>query len=43
MALAIAALQGGNSTVITDANSVAKSYPNFFEEYNRLGGKANVV
>lgn len=43
MALAIAALQGGNPTVITDANSVAKSYPNFFDEYNRLGGKANVV
>lgn len=43
MALAIAALQGSNPTIITDANSVAKSYPNFFEEYNRLGGKANVV
>lgn len=43
MALAIAALNGGNPTVITDANSVAKSYPDFFEEYNRIGGKANVL
>lgn len=43
MALAIAALCGGAPTVITDAESVAKSYPDFFEEYNRLGGKANVI
>jgi 3-phosphoshikimate 1-carboxyvinyltransferase len=43
MALAVAALRGSPPTVITDAQSVAKSYPDFFEEYNRLGGKANVI
>ncbi|WP_283609494.1 3-phosphoshikimate 1-carboxyvinyltransferase [Faecalispora anaeroviscerum] len=43
MAMAVAALRGAASTIITDAASVAKSYPNFFEEYNRLGGKANVI
>ncbi|WP_306569540.1 3-phosphoshikimate 1-carboxyvinyltransferase [Faecalispora jeddahensis] len=43
MAVAIAALRGTSPTIITDAQSVAKSYPNFFEEYNRLGGKANVI
>lgn len=43
MALAVAALRGTAPTIITDAQSVAKSYPDFFEEYNRLGGKANVI
>jgi 3-phosphoshikimate 1-carboxyvinyltransferase len=43
MALAVAALRGTAPTIITDAQSVAKSYPTFFEEYNRLGGKANVI
>ena len=42
MALSAAALRGGR-TELTDARSVAKSYPDFFEEYNRLGGKANVI
>ncbi|WP_101697323.1 3-phosphoshikimate 1-carboxyvinyltransferase [Clostridium minihomine] len=43
MALSIAALRGGEPTEITDADSISKSYPNFFAEYNRLGGKANVI
>ncbi len=42
MALSAAALRGGR-TELTDAQSVAKSYPDFFGEYNRLGGKANVI
>lgn len=28
---------------ITDAQAVSKSYPHFFEDYNRMGGNANVI
>jgi len=27
---------------ITDAQAVAKSYPGFFEEFRRLGGRCDV-
>lgn len=40
MALAIAALRSKGETVLTDAQSIRKSYPDFFRDYNRLGGKA---
>lgn len=40
MALAVAALRADGETVVTDAQSVRKSYPDFFKDYNRLGGKA---
>ena len=40
MALAVAALRAEGETVLTDAQSVRKSYPDFFRDYNRLGGKA---
>lgn len=40
MAFAVAALYADGQTVIDDAQSIRKSYPDFFEEYNRLGGKA---
>lgn len=40
MALAIAALRSEGETVVTDAQSICKSYPDFFRDYNRLGGKA---
>ncbi len=40
MALATAALRCEKESVITDAESVRKSYPGFFHDYNRLGGKA---
>ena len=43
MALAVAALRGAGEIRITDAQSVRKSYPDFFEEYNRLGGMAHVI
>ena len=43
MAFSIAALCTKGKTVITDANSINKTYPSFFEDYNRLGGKANVI
>lgn len=43
MAAAMAALKADGPVTIVGADAVKKSYPSFFEEYNRLGGKANVV
>ncbi len=43
MALAIAALNTDGCVTISDAQSIQKSYPTFFEDYNMLGGNANVV
>lgn len=43
MAFSIAALFADGETVISDAQSINKSYPSFFEEYNRLGGQADVI
>ncbi|MDE6751170.1 MAG: 3-phosphoshikimate 1-carboxyvinyltransferase [Eubacterium sp.] len=42
MAFSIAALFAGGETVITEANSIDKTYPSFFEDYSRIGGQANV-
>ncbi len=38
MAAAIAALAADGETVITDRDSVCKSWPSFFEEYQQIGG-----
>ena len=43
MAMSVAALYYGDKVIIDDAQSIEKSYPLFFEDYNRLGGKADVV
>lgn len=43
MAVAIASCACDNEVIITNAQAVEKSYPTFFEHYNRLGGKAYVV
>ncbi|MDR0813956.1 MAG: 3-phosphoshikimate 1-carboxyvinyltransferase [Oscillospiraceae bacterium] len=43
MAFAVAAACASGTSMITDAESVKKSYPQFFEDYNRLGGCADVV
>lgn len=43
MAFSVAALCATGETSITDAESVAKTYPQFFEDYNLLGGKADVI
>lgn len=40
MALSMAALRAENETVVTGADCVRKSYPEFFNDYIRLGGKA---
>lgn len=45
MAMSIAATAAfvGSEIVISDALSINKSYPNFFNDYNLLGGNANVI
>ncbi len=43
MAMAIAAIRAQGKICIDDANSIGKSYPMFFEEYNRLKGIVNVL
>lgn len=43
MAMAIASLMATEDVTITDAMSINKSYPEFFEDYNSLGGNANVI
>lgn len=43
MALAIASIRCNGTVTITNAQSINKSYPSFFEDFNSLGGNANVV
>lgn len=43
MAAAIAALGCSGDVIITGAEAVEKSYPDFFKDYTKLGGKANVI
>lgn len=43
MALSIASMRAKGKITITDADSVNKSYPNFFEDYKKLGGLTNVI
>lgn len=43
MALAGAGLRSGLPVEVTDAGSINKTYPTFFEELRRLGGEADVV
>lgn len=43
MAAAVAALHAAHPVVITDAEAVRKSWPDFFEVFGSLGGKADVI
>ena len=43
MSAAIAATVCENEVIIEDAGCVKKSYPHFFDDYNKLGGNANVI
>lgn len=43
MAAAVAACRCSGDVVIRQAEAVNKSYPAFFEDYNKLGGKAGVL
>ena len=42
MAASVAALRCENEVTITDRESINKSFPNYFEEYEKLGGKTDV-
>lgn len=43
MAAAVASLKCKSDVVIRNAEAVNKSYPAFFEDFNKLGGKAHVM
>lgn len=43
MAFSVAAAFINGETTITNAESVNKSYPDFFNDFKKLGGKANVI
>lgn len=43
MSAAIAAIKCKNPVIIRNAQAVNKSYPEFFNDYNKLGGNANVL
>ena len=43
MAMTVAATGAQGESIIDDAQSINKSYPAFFDDYNKLGGKANVI
>lgn len=42
MAFSVAAANINGETIIDDMESINKSYPSFFDDYNSLGGKASV-
>ena len=43
MAMAVCTAGCTDEITITDADSIQKSYPDFFKDYNQLGGNAHVV
>lgn len=43
MAAAVAAVKCKNSVIIRNAEAINKSYPSFFDDYNKLGGNARVL
>lgn len=43
MAAAIAAIRCAGPVIITDAGAVEKSYPAFFADYQKIGGKIHVL
>lgn len=43
MSAAVAAMKADGEVIIKGAENVEKSYPDFFNDYNNLGGKANVI
>lgn len=43
MAAAVAAVKCENAVIIRNAEAVNKSYPEFFNDYNKLGGNASVL
>ena len=43
MSMAVAALSCEEPVIIRGAEAISKSYPDFFDEFRRLGGRADVI
>ena len=43
MAFSVLGMYVSGVTTITDAESINKSYPDYFDDYNSLGGRADVI
>ena len=43
MAFSVAGANATGKTVIDDRESINKSYPTFFEDYHKIGGKAECL
>ncbi len=43
MSLSACAARCTGDITVTDAQSISKSYPDYFEDYNQLGGNAHVI
>lgn len=43
MSMAVASIKAKEDIVIRDAQAVNKSYPTFFDDFKKLGGKADVI
>jgi 3-phosphoshikimate 1-carboxyvinyltransferase len=43
MSASVIATRAKGDVVILNADAVEKSYPDFFTDYNNIGGKANVI
>jgi 3-phosphoshikimate 1-carboxyvinyltransferase len=43
MMISIAASLSKEKVILTNANAVNKSYPNFFEDFKSVGGKINII
>lgn len=43
MSMAVAAICAEGDVIISDMESINKSYPTFFEDYKKLGGSADVI
>ena len=43
MSMAVAAAAAREDIIISDMESINKSYPSFFEDYESLGGKKDVI
>lgn len=43
MSMAVASICSESYITVTDAQSINKSYPTFFEEFNRMGGDIHII
>ena len=43
MALSVAAMASCQEAIIEDAQAIEKSYPTFFEDFKKVGGKVDLL